>query len=63
MNERDIALVRHAIKHLQPLGSELAENGWRPEIILLAPEEIQRIPGYKVALVIPLDTPLEGGVS
>lgn len=55
MNEREQVLLNEALDRLRPWGLELMATGWRPELVVLAPEEIERIPGFKVALVVPLD--------
>lgn len=56
MNEREQVLLRAATERLRPAYDSLVEQGWRPEMIVFAPEEIERIPGFKVALVVPLGT-------
>lgn len=56
MNERDHALLAVALERLQPLREDLVASGWQPEIIVFTNDEITRIPGYKVALVVPLDS-------
>jgi hypothetical protein len=56
VKEQEQALVRVALERLRPLGLELIDAGWRPEVIAMAPSEIERIPGYKVALVVPIES-------
>jgi hypothetical protein len=56
MNERQQLLLRAATDRLAVMGQTLIEEGWRPEIIVFAPPEIERISGYKVALVVPIDS-------
>jgi hypothetical protein len=63
MNEVETILLRRATDHLFPLAQKLREAGWRTEVIVFAPEEIERIPGYKVALVVPLASPEENLAS
>ena len=41
---------------LRPLAQELVAEGWRPELVVLAPAELERIPGFKMALVVPLES-------
>jgi hypothetical protein len=60
MMEPEEILVRTAIDRLRPLAQELVDAGWRPELVVLAPTELGRIAGYKVALVVPLDSIPEG---
>jgi len=55
VNAREQELVRMITERLRLTGEELIRAGWRPELIVFAPGEIERIPGYKVALVVPLD--------
>lgn len=52
MNEREQIFVRTITERLRDPGIRLASKGWSAEIVVLAPEEIPRIPGYKVALVV-----------
>ncbi len=56
MNEREQLLVRAATDRLRPVCEELIAAGWQPELIVFAPSEIERLPGYKVALVVPVDS-------
>jgi hypothetical protein len=51
--------VEEVLTRLRLLTKLLIEEGFRPELIVFAPDEIERIPGFKVALVIPTD-PLPG---
>lgn len=32
------------------------QKGWRPELVVFTGDEVPRIPGYKVALVVPIDS-------
>jgi hypothetical protein len=58
VNARDRTLLNAAADQLRPFGQSLARAGWRPELIVYAPgEAAERIAGYSVALVIPLDQP------
>lgn len=59
MNELQQALTKVALDRLRPVGKELEEAGWRPQLVIFPPEELTRIPGYKVALVVPLDSVTE----
>jgi hypothetical protein len=56
MKEREQILVRAATDRLRPLAQELVDAGWKPELVVFAPHELERIAGYKVALVVPLDS-------
>lgn len=49
-------LLDAALDRLRALGALLIEQGWQPELIVFTPAEIERIPGYKVALVVPIDS-------
>ena len=60
MNEREQILLRAAADALRSFGGELRQAGWTPELVVLAPPELERIPGYKVALVVPLDRVQDG---
>jgi hypothetical protein len=55
VNERELLLVRAVIYRLRQLAEPLLEEGWKPELVVLAANEIERIPGFKVALVVPVD--------
>lgn len=54
MNEREQILVRAVTNRLSQLGRPLIEEGWQVELIVFAPTEIERLPGFKVALVVPI---------
>lgn len=54
MNEREQLLLRAVADRLARLAEPLIAEGWHPELIVFTAEEIERIPGYKVALVVPL---------
>jgi hypothetical protein len=56
MNERERLLMEVVNERLRPLWNELVAEGWRPEVVVFAPGELPRIPGYKVCFVVPLDT-------
>lgn len=55
MNIREQALLELVTETLRPYGNELIGKGWNPQMVVLAPTELERIPGYKVALVVPLE--------
>lgn len=55
MNAREQALMFAVTDRLRPLAQELVVEGWRPELVVLTGDEIERIPGFKIALVVPLD--------
>lgn len=57
MNLVESILLHAATDYLRPLGEQLRDAGWRPEVVVFAPQELPRIPGYKVALVCPLSPP------
>lgn len=52
MNRLEQALLSHAFEAIFPLAGKLREDGWQLEVLVLAPDEIPRIEGYKVALVV-----------
>jgi hypothetical protein len=56
VTEREQALLRLAADRLRPFWHELSAAGWKSEVIVFAPEEIKRLPGYKIALVVSLDS-------
>jgi hypothetical protein len=56
VTEREELLVHAVTDRLRALAASLIEAGWRPEVIVFAPSEIERIPGYKVALVVPVES-------
>jgi hypothetical protein len=55
VNEREQLLMTAVTDRLRPLWNELVAEGWHLEVIVMAPEEIPRLPGFKIALIIPLD--------
>ena len=55
MNQRQRALLSLVSKRLRGVGLELFADGWDPQLIVFSPREIERIPGYKVGLIVPLD--------
>jgi len=63
MNAREQALIFVLTDRLRGLGEELIVEGWRPELVVLDPTEIARIPGYKVALVVPTESAPESLVE
>lgn len=58
MNEPVELLVRAATDALRPYGTTLKDEGWRPELVVYAPGELQMggktNGGYAVALILPL---------
>jgi hypothetical protein len=54
VNEREQLLIQAVTDRLTRLADPLIEEGWHPELIVFTADEIERIPGYKVALVVPL---------
>lgn len=56
MTEVEQILVEAAARRLAPIAHALSEDGWHPEIVVFAPSEIERIPGYKVAVVLPISS-------
>jgi hypothetical protein len=56
VNEREQMLVRAAIDRLRLAALPMRTSGWKAEIIVLNPSEIPRLPGYKVALVVAVDS-------
>lgn len=56
MKTRERVLMDTVMARLSEFGVSLIDDGWKPELVVFAPQEIERIPGYKVALVIPLDS-------
>lgn len=59
LSTRDGFLLRVATDLLRERGQSLIDEGWRPELVVFAPDDpcLARIPGYKVALVVPIDNP------
>jgi hypothetical protein len=55
VTERERLLVRAVSDRLRGIGGALLAEGWHAEIVVLDPSEIERLPGYKVALVVPID--------
>jgi len=55
VNERERLLLRIATDRLKPYGEKLRDDGWNPELIVFSPSEIERVPGYKVAIVVPIE--------
>ena len=60
MNAREQALFRLATDTLGECAEALVGQGWQPEVVVFSPDEpcLSRLPGYKVALVVSLDSPL-----
>jgi hypothetical protein len=56
MNEHEQREIEIALDKLRPHGKTLSAAGWRAELIVFAPAELDRLgSGYKVALVLPLE--------
>jgi len=58
MNAREQVFIALATDELRLCGKHLLGQGWHTEIVVFGPEELERIPGYKVALVLSIDPPL-----
>jgi hypothetical protein len=56
MTEREQLIVRAVVDRLRQLGAPLLAEGWRPELVVFDPSELQRLPGYKVALVVSINS-------
>lgn len=54
MNEREQALIQIVTDELAGCAGRLMQKGWQPQLVVFAPDELPRIAGYKVALVVPL---------
>ena len=59
MNANEQVLVDEALETLTQIARDLTGDGYRPQVIVFSPEEIDRIPGYKVALVLPIESDFE----
>lgn len=59
MTEREKVLLDMALDKLRIVGDDLVCQGWKPLLTVYGPDgldgQLANIPGYKVALVVPLD--------
>lgn len=60
MNEREQALIDVVSEDLARYGRRLSARGWQPELVVFTGDEVPRLPAYKVALVVPIDS-ADGG--
>lgn len=54
---REQLLIEMLLDRLRPAAEMLLGDGWAPQLVVFAPSELERIPGYKVGLVVPIDVP------
>ena len=55
MTEREEVLVKAALNSLKPIFQAVMERGWQAEVVVFGPEEMPRLPGYKVGIIIPVE--------